>query len=307
MTQQKNISARAWAELLCLALLWGAVFLSVRIALNEIGVLSTVAHRAFWASLVLWGLVFVLRLEVPRAPRIWLGFAGMGLLNNIIPFTLLNWGQLHIESGLTAIINSATAIFGVLVAALFLADERLTLRKGLGVAIGFSGVATAIGLENLTRFDIRSLAQLGALTATLSYAFAGVWARRFLAGLHPLVAAAGMLSFTALVMVPAAWAFEGPLTLALAPQTLLAIGYYALAATALAYLLYYRVLAMAGSGNLMLVTLLMPPIAITLGWAVLGERLNPNALTGFAILAVGLLVLDGRIEARLRGWLRNRV
>lgn len=303
MSEQKNISARAWAELLLLALVWGAVFLSVRIALNEIGVLSTVAHRALWAALVLWGLVLALRLEVPRAPRIWLGFAGMGLLNNIIPFTLLNWGQLYIESGLTAIINSATAIFGVLVAAIFMADERLTWRKGLGVAIGFFGVATAIGLENLTSFDIRSLAQLGALTATLSYAFAGVWARKFLTGLHPLVAAAGMLTFTAIVMVPVAWAIDGPLTLALTPQTLLAIAYYALAATVLAYLLYYRVLAMAGSGNLMLVTLLMPPIAIVLGWAVLGERLNPNAFAGFGILAVGLLVLDGRIEA----WLRNRV
>ncbi len=303
MSDQKNLSARAWAELLLLALVWGAVFLSVRIALNEIGVLSTVAHRAFWAALVLWGLVFALRLEVPLAPRIWLGFAGMGLLNNIIPFTLLNWGQLHIESGLTAIINSATAIFGVLVAALFLADERLTWRKIIGVAIGFLGVAFAIGLENFTQFSIRSLAQLAALTATLSYAFAGVWARKFLTGLHPLVAAAGMLTFTAVVMVPAAWLIEGPLTLALSPQTLLAIAYYALAATVLAYLLYYRVLAMAGSGNLMLVTLLMPPIAIVLGWAVLGERLNPNALIGFGILALGLLVLDGRIEA----WLRNRV
>ncbi len=165
------------------------------------------------------------------------------------------------------------------------------------------GVATAIGLENLRNFDIRSLAQLAVLTATLSYAFAGVWARKNLAGLPPLVAAAGMLTATMLIMVPLAWHVEGPLSLALRVETLAAIAYYALVATVLAYLLYYRVLAMAGSGNLMLVTLLMPPIAILLGWAVLGEALHPRALLGFAILAFGLLILDGRLFS----YLRNRV
>nr|MCH9823865.1 EamA family transporter [Alphaproteobacteria bacterium] len=105
MTDQKSLSPRAWAELLLLALVWGGVFLSVRIALNEVGVLSTVAHRALWAALVLWGLVFALRLPVPRAWPVWGAFLVMGLLNNIIPFTLLNWSQLHIESGLTAILN----------------------------------------------------------------------------------------------------------------------------------------------------------------------------------------------------------
>ena len=303
MTDQKSLSPRAWAELLLLALIWGGVFLSVRLALNEVGVLSTVAHRALWASFVLWGLVFARRLPLPRAWPVWGAFLVMGLLNNVIPFTLLNWSQLHIESGLTAILNSATAIFGVLVASLFLADERLTAQKLAGVCIGFFGVATAIGLENLRDFDIRSLAQLAVLAATVSYAFAGVWARKHLAGLPPLVAAAGMLSATMLIMVPLAWHFEGPLTLALRVETLAAIAYYALAATVLAYLLYYRVLAMAGSGNLMLVTLLMPPIAILLGWAVLGEALHPRALLGFGILALGLLILDGRLWALIR----NRV
>jgi len=104
MTDQKSLSSRASAELLLLALVWGGVFLSVRNALNEVGVLSTVAHRALWAALVLWGLVFALRLPVPRTWPVWGAFLVMGLLNNIIPFTLLNWSQLHIESGLTAIL-----------------------------------------------------------------------------------------------------------------------------------------------------------------------------------------------------------
>lgn len=302
MTQmQKSLSTRAWAELFLLGAVWGGVFLAARLALNEVGVLTAVAHRSFWAALVLWGAVAGMRLPVPLDLRSWSAFAVMGLLNNIIPFTLLNWSQLHIPSGLASIFNATTAIFGVLVAALFLADERLSPRKTIGVALGFLGVATAIGPENLTQIKLTSLAQLAAVGATLSYAFAGVWARKRLAGLTPQVAAAGMVTCSALFALPAAWVIDGPFRLDLMPVTWAALAYYAVIATAGAYLLYYRVLAMAGSGNLMLVTLLIPPFAILLGWLVLDETLPPRALFGFGLLALGLLVIDGRLS-RLLLW-----
>ncbi|MDV4144118.1 DMT family transporter [Shimia sp. FJ5] len=292
---QMSLSPRAWAELFLLGAIWGGVFLAARLALNEVGVLTAVAHRTVWAALTLWGVVLWLRLPVPTSPRLWAAFAIMGLLNNLIPFTLLNWAQLHIESGLASIFNATTAVFGVLVAAAIFADERLTRQKLLGVTLGFLGVATAIGLENLARFDPRALAQWAALGATLSYAVAGVWARKALSGLAPQIAAAGMLTCSALVALPLAWIVDGPLTLALSPVTWGALAYYAVIGTALAYLLYYRVLAMAGSGNLMLVTLLIPPFAIALGALVLGEALAPRAYFGFALLALGLLVLNGRL------------
>ncbi len=298
---QKSISTRAWLEMTLLAALWGASFVSIRIALDEVGPLTAVAHRTLWAMLALWAAVWVMRLPLPRDAATWRGFLVMGLLNNVIPFGLMAWGQLHIPSGLTSILNAATAIFGVLTAALFFADERITPRKALGVALGFAGVATAIGLENLLAFDITSLAQLAVIGGTLSYALASVWARKRLGGQPPQVAAAGMVSGATLIILPLAWAVEGPLTLDLAPRTLAAIAYYALAATALAYLLYYRVLAMAGSGNLMLVTLLIPPFAIGLGAFLLGESLRPAAYAGFALLALGLLILDGRIWRLLKG------
>ncbi|MBM1688365.1 DMT family transporter [Sulfitobacter geojensis] len=295
MSTQKSISSRAWAEMLLLAAIWGASFLSIRIALDEVGPLTAVAHRVGWAALALWVVVWLMRLPVPRDPKIWLGFLGMGVLNNVIPFALMSWGQLHIETGLTSILNAATAIFGVIMAALFFADERITARKAIGVGLGFAGVAMAIGLENLRSFDLRSLAQLAVIGGTISYALASVWARKRLAGQPPQVAAAGMVTGSTLIMLPLAWMVEGPLTLNLQTDTMVAIGYYALIGTALAYLLYYRVLAMAGSGNLMLVTLLIPPFAIVLGGLVLQETLRAAAYGGFALLALGLLVLDGRI------------
>ena len=295
MSLQKSLSPRAWTEMLLLAAIWGASFVSIRIALDEIGPLTAVAHRVGWAALVLWIAVLAMRLPLPRDPKVWGAFLVMGLLNNVIPFGLMAWGQQFIESGLTSILNAATAIFGVIMAAIFFADERITLRKALGVSLGFAGVATAIGLENLRNFDIRSAAQLAVIAGTVSYALASVWARKTLSGQPPQVAAAGMVTGALLVMLPLAWAIEGPLTLSLEPSTMAAIAYYAIPGTALAYLLYYRILALAGSGNLMLVTLLIAPFGILLGALLLDEALRPAAYGGFALLALGLMVLDGRI------------
>lgn len=293
MNAQKSLSPRAWGELSLLALIWGGAFMTTRVALDEVPVVTLVLHRTFWAALVLWAFVLMRGLPLPRDGRIWGAFLVMGLLNNVIPFGLMAWGQLTIESGLTSILNATTAIFGVLVAALFFADERLTRRKALGVAFGFSGVTIAIGLSNLTSFDPRSLAQLAVLTGTVFYALASAWARARLGGVAPQIAAAGMLSGASLILLPAAWLIDGPVSFDLTLRTWGAIGYLTVIATAGAFLLYYRVLALAGSGNLMLVTLLIPPVAIVIGAIVLDEALKPQAFIGFALLALGLLVLNG--------------
>ncbi|MCY4333819.1 MAG: DMT family transporter [Litoreibacter sp.] len=300
MTTQKTLTTRAWGELLLLSAIWGASFLSIRVALDEVPFVTSVAHRVVWAAIILWAYILIRRLPLPADPRIWGAFLVMGILNNVIPFSLMAWGQLHIETGLTSIFNAATAIFGVLVAALVFTDEKLTPNRLAGVLIGFAGVAVAIGLENLRNFDLRSLAQLAVLAGTLSYACAGAWARKTLGALPPQLAAAGMLTGSSIVMLPAALLIDGTPSFALQTDTILAVAYYAVIATSGAYLLYYRVLAMAGSGNLMLCTLLIVPVAITLGAVFRGEALSPNALIGFAILAFGLMVLDGRILRLLR-------
>jgi len=300
MNAQITIPARVWGEILLLSLLWGGSFLAISFALREVGVFTIVAIRVLGAALVLWAYVFIRGLELPRAPGVWAGFLVMGLLNNVIPFSLIVWGQQNIPSGLASILNASTAIFGVIVAAAFFADERLTARKATGVTLGFLGVATAIGLSSLQELNLRSLAQLAIIGSSISYAFAGAWARTVLKGLTPQVAAAGMTSCAALFMVPVALLLEGPPSLSHMPATWAALAYLAVMATATAYLLYYRILVVAGSGNLMLVTLLVAPVAIALGTIVLGEDLRPQAYMGFALLAFGLIILDGRLIARLR-------
>jgi drug/metabolite transporter (DMT)-like permease len=297
MTQ---ITPRAWLDLLLLSFLWGGSFLSVRVALDELGVFTLVAHRVLWAAVLLWLYVALRRFPLPRDPRVWGAFLVMGCLNNVIPFSLLTWGQQHIETGLTSIFNASTAVFAVPVAALVFADERMTPRRVAGVLVAFAGVAIAIGLEALESFDIRSLAQLAVLGATLSYACAAAWARTKLSTLRPELAAAGMLTGSTLVMLPMALWLEGAPALPDLPRTYAAVAYMAGPATAIAYLLYYRILRAAGSANAMLVTLMIPPVAIALGAIVLHERLSPTAFAGFGLLALGLLILDGRLARALR-------
>ncbi|MBY6115666.1 DMT family transporter [Mameliella alba] len=295
---QTSLSPRAWTEMVLLALIWGGSFLAIRTALDEIGPLTSVLFRTGIAAAVLWPLILWRRIPLPRGWRIWSALLVMGLLNNVIPFSLMAWGQLHIPTGLTSIFNATTAIFGVVVAAMVFADERLTPRKAIGVGLGFAGVVTAIGPSALLTLDLTSAAQLAVIAGTLSYALAAAWARIHLKGLAPLAAATGMLTSSTAVMIPLTLLTEGVPSPDMAPATWAGILYYALIATALAYLIFYRVLAMAGSGNTMLVTLLIPPVAITLGALVRGEALAPSAYVGLGLLAFGLSVLDGRLYRR---------
>jgi len=231
MTPQRTLTTRTWIELFVLAVIWGAVFLAVRLAIDEVPIVTSFAHHVFWAAVILWAFVLVRGLPVPRDPKIWQALIVMGVLNNAIPFSLMAWGQLHIQTGLTLVFNAGTAIFGVLIAALILADERLTTRKIIGSAIGFFGVATAIRLESVRNFDITSVAQLAVIAGTISYAFAGVWARINLTGLPPQVAAAGMLTGSSLEMVPAALLIDCAPSFELSVTALGAIGYYVVFAT----------------------------------------------------------------------------
>ena len=302
MTQQITISARAWAELSLLSLIWGGVFLAVSLALRDVGVFTLVAFRVGGGALVLWAYILLRRFPIPKSAKTWGAFLVMGLLNNVLPFSLIAWGQLRIDIGLSSILNGSTAIFGILVAAIVFADERLTGKKLIGVMLGFLGVGIALGISALKGFDLASLAQLAILAASLSYAFAGVWARTHFKDLHPEVAATGMVSSSSIFMIAIALKYDGIPTMDYSLTTWFALAYMSVLATALAYLLYYRVLALAGAGNLLLVTLLIPPFAVLLGALVLGETLEPRAFAGFTLLAAGMLILDGRV---LRIFKRN--
>jgi drug/metabolite transporter (DMT)-like permease len=284
--------------LLLLAAVWGGSFFFAEIALQEVPPLTITLHRVIWAVPILALVVRLRKIAVPRSIRVWWAYLVMGALNNAIPFSLIFWGQTQIESGLASILNGTTAMFGAVVAGLLLVDEPLTKKKVIGAALGLVGVVCIMGPDVVTGFNPSNLAQLAVIGGALSYAFAGVWGKTMLSGQPPLMNALGMLIGSTILMIPVVLIVDGPPNFALSAGVWGALLGVAALSTALAYFLYFAILAKAGAANLMLVTLLIPPFAIALGVLFLGERMGPEAWLGFAIIAVGFAVTDGRLFAR---------
>ena len=298
--QNPTINLTSGLLLLGLATVWGGSFFFAEVALREVPPLTVALHRIFWAVPALFLVVLWRGLKIPRSVKVWLCYLVMGALNNALPFSLIFWGQVSIESGLASILNGTTAVFGAVVAGIFLVDEPLTPRKIVGALFGVFGVAVIMGLDALTNFDLRNLGQLAVLGAALSYAFAGVWGKRFLSGHPPIMNAFGMLVGSTVLMIPVAFLTEGMPNFALSAEVWTSLLAIALLSTAVAYLLYFEILVRAGSANLMLVTLLIPPIAVGLSFTFLGERLGSEAWLGFGLIAVGLAITDGRLLSRVR-------
>ncbi len=294
---QRRMTPEAWLLVSLIALFWGGSFAATRAALVDVPVATLVAFRVGGGALALWIYIALARIPVGGGWRAILVFAFMGVMNNVIPWSLIAWGQLHIASGLAAILNASTAIFTVCLAAFLFHDERMTPAKVVGVLLGFAGVVTVMGTEALRSLDLTSLGQLAIVLASICYAFASTFGRRFATGQPPEVAAAGMLTVSSLIMVPFALAHDGlPHAGSWHLATFVALGYHGLVSSALAFLCFYRLLRVAGAGNASLVTLMIAPVSVVIGAILFGERLTMTDAMGFLLLALGLLVIDGRIR-----------
>ena len=302
----RNVMNRAdWGILLSLAVIWGGAFFFIAVAVREVPPFTYVWARITLASMALWLYVWWRGggLGLPRSA--WGSILLLAVLNNVLPFLLFGWGQTQIASGLASILNATTPIWGVVVAHLFLGDERMTPRKIAGVLLGFGGVAVMIGPDLLASLGTGTLAQLACVAASLSYAVAGVWARRFKGqGLSPVAVSTGQLTAGALVSLPLALLIDQPwlhpLPSAGAIAALVAL---AVVCSALGYVLYFRLIDSAGATNALLVTLLVPPVAILLGALFLNEAMAPGDFAGLALIGLGLAAIDGR----LLNWARRSV
>ncbi len=301
MTSSINTSMGTyeWLMLVVLSVLWGGSFFFVGIAVTELPPLTIVTLRVGLAAITLWSIALLMGYRPPKSPGVWLAFFGMGILNNVIPFVLIVWGQTQIASGLASVLNATTPFFTVIVAGLMLHDEKITWMKLVGVAIGFVGVLIMIGVPAVGEGG-NILAQVAVLIAALSYAFAGVYGRRFKSlAINPIVTAAGQVTVSTLILVPITLYIDRPLNLpALGLDTWAAIFGLSMLSTAMAYVLYFKILESAGATNLLLVTLLIPVSAILLGSLFLNESLEPVHFIGMALIATGLSAIDGRIWKR---------
>ena len=269
----------------------------MKVALTDLPTFTIVFSRVCIAALALFVLMKAMKIDLPRGLKAWRAFFIMGFINNLVPFSLLVWGMTQIASGLAAILNATTPVFTILVAHFMTSDERISPNKIVGVLLGLIGVAVLIGIDALGGFDASILAMLACLGAAFSYALAAIFGRKFRElNLQPVAGAFGQVTASSLLLLPVVLAIDSPWLLSMpGVNTWLSLIALGIGSTALAYVLYFRILATAGATNIALVTLLVPISAIFLGWLILDETLSANHFIGMALIGFGLLAIDGRL------------
>ena len=299
------MSSRSWSLLLSLAFIWGASFYFIEIGLIYLDPFWLVSVRLLFGALPLALWLLLQEKTLPIKLRFWTSVMIMGVLNNFLPFNFIAFGQLYVTGGMASIVNANTAFMGVIVSGLFLSGEPATWNRVVGVMIGVTGVAIAIGITPmLPAADANDLllGSLAIIVATIAYAFAGVWGKIKLAEYSPTQSAVGMLICSSAISVLCSFLISGPPNLAIVNypfdliKVVLGLG---VLGTALAYPLYFKILEVAGSSNLMLVTIIVPVFAIILDAVLLSQFVTGSDLFGFALIAIGLFIMDGRLNYNL--------
>ncbi|MGO4506498.1 DMT family transporter [Bradyrhizobium barranii subsp. apii] len=294
-----RIDARDWSLLAVLSVLWGGSFFFNGAALRELPPLTLVFLRVALGAAILLPLLRMQGIGLPKGVTGWKPFVAIGLLNNVIPFSLIVLGQTFIPSGLASILNATTPLFTVMVMAAA-GEEALQIRRVAGVALGLAGVIILRGWGIETRPG-QGFGILLCLGGAFSYGFAALAARRLLKDTPPLGTATFQLMASTVMMAVVAGAVEQPWYLSMPGLTtwLAVLGLAALS-TALAYIVFFQILRRSGATNVMLVTLLIPVTAILLGWLVLGEPISAREIAGAIVIGSALLVIDGRALTLLR-------
>jgi drug/metabolite transporter (DMT)-like permease len=302
------MTAREWGLLALLSVLWGGSFFLVGVAVKELPPLTLVSLRVGIAAAILWASAPILGARPPHTLKAAAALVVLGFANNALPFSLIAWGQTHLPSGLASILNAATPLFTVLAAHMLTKEEKLSDLKLAGTIAGLAGVAALVGPDLVIEGGANVWAELAVLGAALSYALAAIFARRMPAlALRPIDVAAGQSTAAALMLAPLALAIDRPWTLPMpSAATIGCVLAIAAFSTALAYVVYFRIRAGAGATNVLLVTLLVPATSVALGALFLGERLMARQLLGYALIAIGLAFIDGRLPRMLARQLTTR-
>ncbi len=287
-----------WAQLLLLGAIWGGSFFFARIAVAEMHPLTLVLFRVAIAAAALHVYLAVRGPSFRQALPLAASFLLLAILNNVIPFSLIFAGQTAMGAGLASVLNATTPFWTILIANAVTRDEKLSRNKVLGILLGIVGTAIMVGPGIVAGLGGPVWPKFALLGASLSYAFAIIFAKRF-KGVPPVLVAAGQLTASTVVMVPVVLAWSGPAGLfAASPHVWAAIVALALLSTAFAYILYFRLVASVGATNASLVTLVVPVSAILLGFLFLGEHLESFEVVGMVLIALGLVTIDGRLFRR---------
>lgn len=290
----RSLGITEWMLLVGLSILWGGSYLFMKLAVLTVPLFAIVLGRVSIAALALLIVLTISGTGIPKGRRIWLAFFGMGIFNNVIPMSLIVFSQNSISVGLASILNSITPLFTILVAHMTTNDERLTFRKLVGISFGIMGVVMLMGPELVDNFGVAALGEWACLGAALSYACANTFGRRFVQlGTKPMQTAFGQVVASTVILAPLVIVVDQPWTISdpgfLPVLSILALGLFC---TALAYVIYFQILARSGATAIALVTFMIPPSAILMGWLALGEQISSQDFLGLSLIGVGLFSVN---------------
>lgn len=297
MAGKTNMGTEA-ALLLALSALWGASYAFIKIGVETIPPLTLIAARTLIAGALLAAVFRLHGLRLPTDRRVWGRFALQACLNSVVPFTLIAWAEQTTDAGLATILNSTSPIFAFLLTAVITRHEAVDSRKLFGVAAGLIGTCLIVGMEALDGFGHEMWAQLAIVAATLCYAGAAIFGKAF-KGLEPVMPAAGSLVSGAVVLVPASLIVDRPWTLAPSAASVLALLALSVFSTALAFVIYFRLVQTLGSVGTTAQAYLRVPIGVAIGVLFLGETLSSTAWAGLACVVAGVIAMT--LPARKQG------
>ena len=288
------MKSKDWLMIICLGTLWGSSFFFVELLLETLSPFLIVYLRVALAAILLLFILLIKQVKVTLNVSLTFNLFIMAILNNVLPFLLIAYGQQTVTGGLASILNANTSLLTILIAPLLIPSEKLSFNRVSGAIIGIFGVIIAVGYENIFQIYENNLGKYLILLATLSYALASVWAKLRLDGVPALISATGMLTGSAIILTPFAffYNFDELANLSFSAFSMSAL--FAILCSVLAYIIYFKILESAGASNLLVCTVIIPPSAILLNLLFLNQAVSQSEIIGLLIIVVGLIVLDGR-------------
>jgi drug/metabolite transporter (DMT)-like permease len=288
-----------WLLFVLLGIMWGSSYVFIKIGVEGgLTPFVLISLRLLIGLAILVAVVALAREPLPRGWRIYGHLAVLGAFSVAIPFTLITWAELSVDSTIAATITSAVPLFVIAFAAIFLRDEPLTMNKLVGVVIGLLGVAILVGFDPAALAEGSLMAELALVGATASYAIGGVYARRMVRGLRPMIPAMFQVAFAFVMVTVLAFVFERPFDAPITAETAFAVAWIGFFGSGLAYLVFFRLLRDWGATRTSLVAYLLPIVGIALGALILQEPINAGLLIGTALIIGGIGVVNARIGSR---------
>lgn len=281
--------------LVLLSLLWGSSFTLIKIAVETVPPATMVAARLAIGAAFLLALVRMRGIKLPTVPAMWGAFLMQGVVQSALPFTLISWGEKHIDSGLAGLLNATPPLFAFLISFFILREEGAVLRKIVGVAMGFAGVVVVLGPDVLAGSSQSVLGQVAVTGASLSYAVAAIYARRF-AGVSPLVTAACSMTMATLLMLPLSLYLDRPWELAPSTEAVWSVVSLGVLSTALAMVIYFRLVQTLGALGVTTGSYLRAGFSVLLGIALLHEELSSGLAIGLPLILLGVAIVTGHVN-----------